>query len=346
MSDVRPDPALARAVTFADVRSAADRLAGVAHRTPILRSRALDALTGASVFLKAECFQRIGAFKFRGAYNALSRLASSSRASGVLTYSSGNHAQAVALSAALLGIRAVIVMPEDAPRIKMQATRGYLDGAPPGSRIVTYDRHTQVREEVGRRLADEYALEIISPYDHPHVIAGQGTVALELLEDAGPLDLLLICCGGGGLLSGCAVAASELSPDCRVVGVEPEAADDAARSFRTGVLHTVSNPQTIADGARTPSLGKYTFSIVARHVHDIITVSDDDLIVAMKWAMQRMKIVIEPTGALAFAAALGLARTQPGMLRGRRIGVVLSGGNVDLDQLADLIRGSASKDSA
>lgn len=338
LPESRPDPALANAVTLGDVVSAAERLHGVAHRTPVLTSRHLDHLTGASLFLKAENFQRVGAFKFRGGFNALSRLSPEQKSKGVLTYSSGNHAQAIALAASLLGIRAVIVMPDDAPRIKLAATEGYLACAPSGSRVVQYDRQKEVREEVGGRLATEHGLTVVPPYDHPHVIAGQGTVALELIEESGPLDMLLVCCGGGGLLSGCAVAAKGRSPGCEVIGVEPQAADDAARSFRTGLLHAVHNPQTIADGARTPSLGRYTFAMVAAHVNDMMTVSDDELIAAMRLVMLRLKIVIEPTGALALAGALQLAERSPDRIRGKRIGIVLSGGNVDLDDLARLIQ--------
>lgn len=307
-------------VTYADVEAAAATLAGHAHRTPVLTSRTVDARTGAQVFFKCENFQRIGAFKFRGAFNALARLPAEQRRRGVLAYSSGNHAQAVALAARLLGVRAVIVMPEDAPRVKLAATRGY------GAEVVTYDKHAQTREALGTRIAAERGLAVIPPYDHAHVIAGQGTAAKELFEETGPLDWLVVCVGGGGLICGCALAAHALSPGCRVVGVEPEAGDDATRSFRTRTLQTCHNPDTIADGARTHSLGELTFPLVLRYVHDMVTVSDDALLRAMRYLWERMKIVVEPTGAL---AAAGLF--EGGIdVRGTRVGVIVSGGNVDL----------------
>jgi threonine dehydratase len=307
-------------VTYDDVARAAGRLKGVAHRTPVATSRTLDERLGATLLLKCENLQRVGAFKFRGAYNAIARLSVDERRRGVLTYSSGNHAQAIALASRLLGVSATIVMPENAPAAKRQATEGY------GARIVPYDPEKEVREEVAERLRQEADPVLIPPYDHADVIAGQGTAGKELLEDAGELDLLLVCCGGGGLLSGCALAARTLSPGCRVVGVEPETADDATRSFKTGVLHTVHNPPTIADGARTPSLGKLTFSLIREHVDDMVTVSDEDLIVAMRFVWERMKLVVEPTGVLALAAAMQ-GKVD---VAGRRVGVLLSGGNVDL----------------
>jgi threonine dehydratase len=312
---------------FEDVKDAADRVRGVAHRTPVLTSRSLDEALGARVFFKAECFQRAGAFKFRGAYNALSRLSDEERRRGVLSYSSGNHAQAVALAGRLLEIPRTIVMPADAPAVKLAATRGY------GAEVVTYDRRREVREEIGRRIAEERGLVVIPPYDHPHVIAGQGTAALELFEDVGPLDVVLAPCGGGGLVSGTALAALGRSPGCKVVGVEPERADDATRSFRTRTLQTVSNPDTIADGARTPSLGKLTFPLVLEHVSDMQTVSEDEIVRAMRWLWERLKAVVEPTGALAAAAVL--ERKLP--VEGRRVGVILSGGNVDLAAVASLL---------
>lgn len=315
-------------VSFDDVSAAAQLLEGVANRTPVLTSRTFDARTGASVFFKCEQFQRIGAFKFRGAYNALRRLPAEQQKRGVLTYSSGNHAQAVALAGALLGIPATIIMPDDAPAVKVAATRGY------GAEIVLYDRMQTTREEVGRRLAEERGLPIIPPYDHPHVVAGQGTVAKELFETVGDLDLLLVCCGGGGLLSGCAITAKALSRGCRVVGVEPAAADDATRSFYTGRLQTVHNPATIADGARTPSLGAVTFPLVRHYVDDMVTVTDEALVRAMFFLWERMKLVVEPTGALAAAALLDGAVQASG----QRVGVVLSGGNVDLGYALGLFR--------
>jgi threonine dehydratase len=314
-------------VSYADVAAAAGRIAGHAHRTPVMTSRTVDARTGAEVFFKCENFQRMGAFKFRGAYNALAQLTDAERTRGVLAYSSGNHAQAIALAGALLGIRTTIVMPDDAPAVKLAATRGY------GGEVVTYDKHQTTREALGAALAAERGLTVIPPYDHPHVVAGQGTTAKELIEDAGRLDWLFVCCGGGGLLSGCAIAAAHLSPGCRVVGVEPEAGDDATRSFRTKTLQTVHNPATIADGARTPSLGKVTFPLVLAHVHDMMTVSDRELLDAMLYLWERMKIVVEPTGALAAAGLFKGAHET----RGKRIGVIISGGNVDLAAICKLI---------
>lgn len=308
------------AVTYADIAAAAARLAGHAHRTPVLTSRAVDERTGAKVFFKCENFQRIGAFKFRGAYNALAQFDAGQRRRGVLAYSSGNHAQAVALAARLLGMPAVIVMQRDAPRVKLDATSGY------GAEVITYDKDADSREAVAARVAAERGLTIIPPFDHAHVIAGQGTAAKELFEETGPLDWLLVCCGGGGLISGCAVAANHLSPGCRVVGVEPAAGDDATRSFRTGTLQTCRNPDTIADGARTHSLGALTFPLVLRYVHDMVTVTDDELLQAMLYLWERMKIVVEPTGALA-AAGLFERRVDA---HGARVGVIVSGGNVDI----------------
>jgi len=306
-------------VTFSDVARAHERIRAHAHRTPVLTSATVDALTGARVFFKPENLQRMGAFKFRGAYNALSQLSPEEKRRGVVTFSSGNHAQAVALAGKLLQVPAVIVMPEDAPRVKLEATRGY------GAEVVRYGKNED-REKVASRISSERGLTLIPPYDHPHIVAGQGTAAKELIEDAGPLDLLLVPCGGGGLLSGCAVAAKHLNPDCRVIGVEPAAGDDATRSFRTKTLQTVKDPDTIADGARTPSLGKVTYPLVMKYVDDMLTVTDDELLKTMFYLWERMKIVVEPTGALA-ACALIEKKVEA---KGKRIGVVLSGGNVDL----------------
>jgi threonine dehydratase len=315
-------------VAYEDVRAAAERLRGIAHRTPVATSHTLDARTGGRLFLKCENLQRAGAFKFRGAYNAIAKLTPEERARGILTYSSGNHAQAIALASRLLGARATIVMPGNAPAAKRRATEGY------GARIVTYDPATAQREDVAESLRRDGDPVLIPPYDHADVIAGQGTAAKELFEEAGELDLLLVCCGGGGLLSGSALSARAMAPRCRVVGVEPELADDATRSFKTGTLHTVSNPPTIADGARTPSLGKLTFALVRQHVDDMVTVSDDDLVRAMRFVWERMKLVVEPTGVLGLAAALaGKVDVQ-----GQRVGVVLSGGNVDLGWAVELFR--------
>jgi threonine dehydratase len=306
------------------VESAARQIAGVAHRTPVLTSRSVDERTGAHVFFKCENFQRAGAFKFRGAYNALSRLSPGERRTGVVTFSSGNHAQAIALAGQVLDIPRVIVMPSDAPAVKVAGTRGY------GGEVVLYDREREDREEIGRRLARDRGLTLIPPYDHPHIIAGQGTAARELLEEAGALDMLCAPCGGGGLLSGSAIAAGAMSPGCRVIGVEPAAGDDAARSFKTRQLQTVHNPKTIADGARTPSLGSLTFPLILQHVSDVTTVTDEVLLRTMFYLWERLKVVVEPTGALAAAAVLEGGVAPPGS----RVGVLLSGGNVDLSQMA------------
>jgi threonine dehydratase len=309
---------------FDDVLAAAARLAGVAHRTPVITSRTVNERTSADVFFKCENFQRAGAFKFRGAYNALAKLTPDQRLRGVMTYSSGNHAQAMSLAGRMLGIPVTIVMPDDAPAVKLEATRGY------GGQVVTYDRATGNREAIGRQLAEERGLTLVPPFDHPDVIAGQGTAALELFEEVGPLDVLLVCCGGGGLLSGTALAATGRVPGCRVIGVEPELADDATRSFKTKTLHTVHNPPTVADGARTPSLGRLTFPLVLAHVHDMVTVPDDALLKTMFFLWERLKIVVEPTGALAATALL--EGVTP--VKGRRVGIIVSGGNVDLRQAA------------
>jgi threonine dehydratase len=315
-------------VTWDDVVDARDRLRGIAHRTPVVTSSQLDDRLGASVFVKCESFQRVGAFKFRGAYNAISRIPDADRERGVLTYSSGNHAQAVALACRLLGISATIVMPTNAPRVKRAATEGY------GARIVEYDPATAKREEIARAIQKEASPTLIPPFDHPHIVAGQGTAAMELLEDTGPLDVLLVPCGGGGLLSGSSISARQLSPRCRVIGVEPEGADDAARSFRSGTLQRCDHPQTIADGARTPALGEIPFEIIRRNVDDIVTVSDPQIVTAMRFLWERMKLVVEPTGALGLAAALaGRVRVS-----GERVGVIVSGGNVDLSEAAELLR--------
>lgn len=313
-------------VTLDDVRDAAVRLAGVAHRTPVLRSRTLDRLVGAEVFLKCENFQRVGAFKFRGAYNAASRLAPEALAKGVAAYSSGNHAQAVALAARELGTGAVILMPEDAPRSKREATAGY------GAEIVTYDRYTEDRTALGEALAADRGLALIPPYDHPHVIAGQGTAVLELLEDTGRLDLLLAPVGGGGLIAGSAVAAKGLYPDVRVIGVEPEAGDDTKRSLQEGRRVTIDVPRTIADGQAVPTPGELTFSINRRLLDGIVLVSDDEIRQAMRFAFERLKIVVEPSGATGLAALLaGRLENVSG-----RVGVVISGGNVDAGRFAEL----------
>jgi threonine dehydratase len=315
-----------RLPSFADVESAARQIAGVAHRTPVATSRSVNTKTGAELFFKCENLQRAGAFKFRGAYNALARLAPDARRRGVVTFSSGNHAQAIALAGRVLDIPRVIVMPSDAPDVKRIATEGY------GGDVVLYDRDAEDREAIGRRLADDRGLTLIPPYDHPHVIAGQGTAARELLEEAGALDYLFVPCGGGGLLSGSAIAARALCPACQVIGVEPAAGDDATRSFRTKTLQTVHNPKTIADGARTASLGALTFPLVLQYVSDMTTVDDATLVETMFYLWERLKLVVEPTGALGAAAALESTTA----IRGARVGVILSGGNVDLSRIAEL----------
>ncbi len=313
-------------ITIADIVDAHKRLTGVAHKTPVLTSRTIDRLVNSQVFFKCENFQRAGAFKFRGAYNALSQLSESQKRRGVLTFSSGNHAGAIAISGQLLNIPTTIVMPDDAPSVKLAATRGY------GAEVLLYKRAQMTREDLAQQLIKERQLTFIHPYDHPHVIAGQGTAAKELIEEVGELDLLLVCCGGGGLLSGCAIATKALSPGCKVIGVEPERADDATRSFHTKTLHAVHNPDTIADGARTPSLGKITFPIVLHYVDDMVTVSEEAILSTMFFLWERMKIVVEPTGVLAAAALLEGVVKAPDA----RVGVIISGGNVDLKQVGQL----------
>jgi threonine dehydratase len=314
-------------VTYADVAAAAERIKGHAHQTPVLTSHSVDERTGAAVFFKAENFQRMGAFKFRGAYNALSRLTPAQRRQGVLAFSSGNHAQAVALAGRELGVPAVIVMPQDAPAVKITATRGY------GAEVVLYDRHTQDREAFSEALAKERGLHMIPPFNHVDIVAGQGTSAKELIEETGPLDYLFVPCGGGGLISGCAIAANHLSPGIKVIGIEPQAGDDATRSFKSKTLQSCHNPDTIADGARTHALGSITFPLVLAHVHDFDTVDDRELLAAMFYLWERMKIVVEPTGALGAAGVFKRA-TGGTELRGKRVGVIISGGNVDVRDIA------------
>ncbi|WP_030901831.1 pyridoxal-phosphate dependent enzyme [Streptomyces sp. NRRL F-5126] len=313
-------------VSLADVRDAAARIEGVAHRTPVLRSRTLDALVGAEVYLKCENLQRVGAFKFRGAYNAASRLSSGQLAAGIAAYSSGNHAQAVALAARELGSTAVILMPEDTPRSKRDATAGY------GAEIVTYDRYNGDRVALGEAMAAERGLTLIPPYEHPHVIAGQGTAALELMEETGGLDALVVPCGGGGLLAGTATAVKGLGGATRVIGVEPEAGDDTKRSLEAGHRVSVPVPRTIADGQAAHTPGELTFSVNQRLVDGIVLVSDDEIRAAMRLAFERLKTVIEPSGATGLAALLA-GRVDGGA---KRIGVILSGGNVDARRFAEL----------
>ncbi len=313
--------------TYADVAQAATRLNGIANRTPVLTSRTCDQRTGAQVFFKPENLQRTGAFKFRGAYNSLAALTDQQRSQGVLAYSSGNHAQAMALAAQLQNVSATIVMPEDAPASKLAATRGY------GAEVVLYDRYEQDRKAVATELAEQRGLAVIPPYDHPDVIAGQGTAAMELFEDVGTLDQLYVCVGGGGLISGCALAAAELSPQCEVIGIEPEAGNDVQQSIERGEIVHIDVPRTIADGAQTQFPGEITFPIIQRLVSRIDTVSDQQLIEMMRWFAQRMKIVVEPTGCLAAASVFNQQH-----LAGKRVGVILSGGNVDTDRYAQLLQ--------
>ncbi|MPV56152.1 serine dehydratase [Burkholderia sp. HI2761] len=317
--------------TYDDVAAAAARLEGHAHRTPVMTSRTIDDALGAQVFFKCENLQRMGAFKFRGAFNALSRFNAEQRRHGVVAFSSGNHAQAIALSARILGIPATIVMPQDAPAAKMAATRGY------GGNVVTYDRYTEDREQIGRELAEKHGLTLVPPYDHPDVIAGQGTAAKELFDEVGPLDAVFTPLGGGGLLSGTALATRALSPHAKLYGVEPEAGNDAQQSFRSGTIVHIDTPRTIADGAQTQHLGNLTFPILRRDVDDILTATDAELVDCMRLFATRMKIVVEPTGCLSFAAA----RRMKDALQGKRVGVVISGGNVDLENFCALVSAPA-----
>jgi threonine dehydratase len=313
--------------TYDDVVAASERIRGHAHKTPVLTSRTVDEELGAQVFFKCENLQRMGAFKFRGGFNALSRFTPEQRKLGVVAFSSGNHAQAIALSARILGIPATIVMPRDAPAAKVAATKGY------GGTVVLYDRYTENREQIGRDLAEKHGLTLIPPYDHADVLAGQGTAAKELVEEVGALDAFFAPLGGGGLLSGSALAIRALAPDCGVYGVEPEAGNDGQQSFRKGAIVNIDVPKTIADGAQTQHLGDITFPIIQRDATDILTASDDELVECMGFLAARMKLIVEPTGCLGFAAA----RRMKKELAGKRIGVLLSGGNVDMARFASLL---------
>ncbi|MBL8348373.1 MAG: threo-3-hydroxy-L-aspartate ammonia-lyase [Rubrivivax sp.] len=329
------------AIQPADIDGAAARLAGVAHRTPVHTSRQADERTGGKLFFKCENFQRMGAFKFRGAYNALAQFDARQREHGVIAFSSGNHAQATALAARLLGMPSVIVMPTDSPAAKLAATREYQRGQR-GSEVVLYDRYKEDREAIGRRLAEERGMTLIPPYDHPHVMAGQGTAAAELIDEVGPLDMLLVCLGGGGLLSGCAVAAQARVPGIEVIGVEPEAGNDIQQSLAAGRIVKIDTPRTIADGAQTQAAGLLTFPVMQRLVRRVVTVSDAQLVSTMRFFAERMKMVVEPTGALAAAAVLE-GVVQP---RGQRVGIIVSGGNVALPRYASLIGGGAGDATA
>jgi threonine dehydratase len=312
---------------FEDVVAAAARIQGHAHRTPVLRSQTADDQLGASVFFKCENLQRTGAFKFRGAFNALSQFSAAQKKSGVITFSSGNHAQAIALSARMLGIPATILMPADAPQTKIAATRGY------GGEVILFDRFTQDREALGRDLAGQRGLTLVPPFDHPHIMAGQGTAAKELFDEVGALDYLFVPLGGGGLLSGSALATRALSPGCKLYGVEPEAGNDGQQSFRSGTIVQIPTPKTIADGAQTQFVGQHTFAVIRRDVDDILTVSDAQLVQAMGFFAERMKLLVEPTGCLGFAAACTFGEA----LAGKRVGVMLSGGNVDIRRFGALL---------
>lgn len=327
MTDSPSPPSTMLAIAYADIAAAAERLAGQAHYTPVQTSRTVNHRTQNQVFFKCENLQRTGSFKFRGAYNAMAQLSQDQRQRGVLTYSSGNHAQAVALAGQLLNVATTIIMPKDAPAVKQAATQGY------GAEVILYDRSEVSREALARQIADERGTMLLPPFDHPHVIAGQGTTAKELFEQVGELDVLLVCCGGGGLLSGCAIAAATLSPCCQVIGVEPEKGDDVTRSFYTQSIQSVHNPDTIADGARTASPGQITFPLILHHVDEMLTVSDAALLRTMFFLWERLKIVVEPTGALAATALLeGLVNRTDA-----KIGVIISGGNVDLNQLPNYL---------
>jgi threonine dehydratase len=321
------DPQLTTLPTYAAVQDAASRTAGVAHRTPVLTSRTANDMVGAELFFKAEHLQRMGAFKFRGAYNALARFTPEQQRAGVVAFSSGNHAQAVALAASILGIPATIIMPKDAPASKVAATKGY------GGEVVLYDRYTEDREAIGNAIASERGATLIPPYDHADIIAGQGTAAMELIEEAGPLDVVLTPCGGGGLLSGTALVVKALNPDARVYGVEPKAGDDVRQSLEAGRRVRIDTPQTLADGAQTQLVGELTFAIIQRDVTGILTATDDQLVEGMRFLASRMKQVVEPTGALGFAG-LDAIRDD---IAGKRVGVILSGGNIDLSRFAALV---------
>jgi threo-3-hydroxy-L-aspartate ammonia-lyase len=318
----------AASVTFSDIEAAAKRLEGIAHRTPVMTSRTADAKADGKLSFKCENLQRGGAFKFRGAYNAIATLTEEQRRHGVIAYSSGNHAQAVALAGRLQSVATTIVMPKDAPAAKVSATREY------GGEVIFYDRYTESREEICAALAAERGLSVIPPYDNPRVIAGQGTAARELFATSGELDVLLVSLGGGGLLAGSALAAKALSPRCRVIGVEPEAGNDGQQSFRAGKVIRIPVPRSIADGALTTFIGENNFPIIRALVDDVVTVSDQMLIDAMRFFAERMKIVVEPTGCLGTAAAFSRQFHQPG----ERVGILISGGNIDLPRYAELLR--------
>jgi len=311
---------------FDQVQAAKERLKGNANITPVMTSGTLNRMVGANVFFKCENFQKIGAFKFRGAFNSITQLSTAEKTRGIITYSSGNHAQAVALVGQMMGIQTTIVMPNDAPATKKTATKEY------GATIVEYDPEKESRTDIAKELETQHGYTLIPPYDHAQVIAGQGTAALEMLEEIGSLDMLLVPCGGGGLLSGSAISAKAVSPGCKVIGIEPELADDATKSFHTKKLHCVKNPPTIADGTRTPSLGKLTFPLVLEYVDDMKTVTEKNIIEAVKFLFYRMKLVVEPSGALGLAALLSHV-----VMPKDRVGIILSGGNIDSDTMTTIL---------
>lgn len=313
--------------SYQNVEAAAQRIRGYASKTPVMTSRTINQQFGAELFFKCENFQRMGAFKFRGAFNALAQFTPEQKKAGVIAFSSGNHAQGVALAAKLLNIPATILMPIDAPDVKVAATEGY------GATVIRFDRYTEDREQLCQSLAKKHGYTLIPPFDHPHIIAGQGTAAKELIEEVGELDALFVCLGGGGLLSGCALATKQLSPNCKIYGVEPEAGNDAQQSFRAGKIIHINTPNTIADGAQTQHLGQYTFALIQKNVDDIFTATDEQLIECMKFYAERMKMVVEPTGCLSLAAAIA----QKAQLHGKRVGIIVSGGNVDIKHFAKLI---------
>jgi threonine dehydratase len=319
---------------FAEIEAAAARLKGVAHRTPVVTSRTLDALLGMQVLMKAENLQRMGAFKFRGGYNSVNVLSDDERSRGVVAFSSGNHAQAVALAARLHGCAATIVMPQDAPALKLAATRSY------GAEVIVYDRYKQDRAEIAQRLTKERGASLIPPYDHLPVMAGQGTAALELIEDAGPLDALIVCAGGGGFLSGCAVAAKHLLPGIEVFGAEPERGNDMQQSLRSGHIVSIDVPRTICDGQQTQSVGKHPFEVIRALVSDVLTASDPAVVEAMRFAFERLKLVLEPSGACALAALIHNRER----FQGQRVGITLSGGNIGIDRFVALVSGAEQVD--
>ncbi|MDQ7051306.1 MAG: pyridoxal-phosphate dependent enzyme [Enterobacterales bacterium] len=313
---------------FQEIKQATKAIKKVANKTPVLKSTYLDQQQNCEIYFKCENFQKVGAFKFRGAFNAMRQLSPQQKQKGVIAYSSGNHAQAVALVGQMLSIKTTLVMPSNAPKIKQQATRDY------GAKVVLFDPQKTSREAVAADLNGDQQLTLIKPFDDLRLIAGQATAAVELIEEVGELDFILAPCGGGGLLSGTAVATKNTNPNCQVIGVEPKNADDATRSFYSGVLHSNPNPDTIADGTRTTCLGEITFPLIQQHVDQMITVSEEQIKQAVRFFFYRMKIVVEPSGALGLAAILSGALKING-----KVGVIVSGGNIDASLMADILQG-------